>query len=119
MLSESFDTPLRKAFDVDMTNFVWFSKNSDVIVVTFFGPLGESSCVVTTSKYRTHVCFPFQTSNLHMCWNIQFEDSTDNSRYTMSVQRQFQELDPLWLTECPEDETMLVDRVDITSGVLK
>ena len=54
-----------------------------------------------------------------MCWNIQFEDSTDNSRYTMSVQRQFQELDPLWLTECPEDETVLVDKVDITSGVLK
>ena len=43
MLSESFDTPLRKAFDVDMANFVWFSKNSDVIVVAFFGPLGESS----------------------------------------------------------------------------
>ena len=54
-----------------------------------------------------------------MCWNIQFEDSTDNSRYSMSVQRQFQELDPLWLTECPEDETMLVDRVDITSGMFK
>ena len=61
--------------------------------------------------------FPFQTSNLHMCWNIQFEDSTDNPRYTMSVQRQFQELDPPWLTKCPEDDTIQVDRIDITSGM--
>ena len=65
------------------------------------------------------ICFPTQTSNLHMCWNIQFEDSTDNSHYTMSVQRQFQELDPLWLTECPADETMPVDRMDINSGMFR
>ena len=57
MLLVSFDIPLRKAFDVDMANFVWLSKNSNVIAMAFFGPLGESSCVVIPSiAWRGGVC---------------------------------------------------------------
>ena len=51
-----------------------------------------------------------------MCWRVQFADPADWRHYNISVQRQFQELDPLWLSECPEGENAFVDRVDITLG---
>ena len=51
-----------------------------------------------------------------MCWRVQFADPADWRHYNISVQRQFQELDPLWLSECPEGENPFVDRVNITLG---
>ena len=54
-----------------------------------------------------------------MCWKVHFADSGLSNKYTMSVQNEFQELDPLWIKECPADQgTLYVDRVDIKSGIV-